>query len=60
MTTDPVCKMNVEPERSAAKENFAGQEYYTSARIRVTRLLSLSQRDMQAVYNGRSLVLWRA
>jgi len=28
MTTDPVCKMNVEPEKAAARETFAGQEYH--------------------------------
>lgn len=28
MATDPVCKMNVELAKAAAKENFAGQEYY--------------------------------
>jgi len=27
MVIDPVCKMNVEPEKSAGKETFAGQEY---------------------------------
>lgn len=28
MMIDPVCKMNVEPNKVAAKENFAGQVYY--------------------------------
>ena len=28
MATDPVCKMNVEPAKAAAKEKFSGQEYY--------------------------------
>jgi len=28
MATDPVCKMNVEPEKAAAREDFAGQAYY--------------------------------
>ncbi|MGC2459156.1 MAG: YHS domain-containing protein [Gallionellaceae bacterium] len=28
MATDPVCKMNVIPAKAAAKESFAGQEYY--------------------------------
>ena len=28
MATDPVCKMNVEPAKAAARENFSGQEYY--------------------------------
>lgn len=28
MATDPVCKMNVEPDKAAAKENFSEQEYY--------------------------------
>lgn len=28
MTIDPVCKMNVEPEKSVGSEKFAGREYY--------------------------------
>lgn len=28
MATDPVCKMNVESEKAAAKASFAGQVYY--------------------------------
>lgn len=28
MIIDPVCKMNVEPERAAAKAVHAGEEYY--------------------------------
>ena len=28
MATDPVCKMNVEPAKAAAKVDYAGQTYY--------------------------------
>lgn len=28
MTTDPVCKMNVEPSKAAAKAEYGGQTYY--------------------------------
>lgn len=28
MTIDPVCKMNVEPNKAAAKADYAGQVYY--------------------------------
>lgn len=28
MTIDPVCKMNVEPEKATAKAEHAGKEYY--------------------------------
>ncbi|HQS58784.1 MAG: hypothetical protein B7Y56_10620 [Gallionellales bacterium 35-53-114] len=28
MAIDPVCKMNVVPEKAAAKEEHAGQVYY--------------------------------
>lgn len=28
MATDPVCKMNVEPAKAAAKAEYAGQTYY--------------------------------
>lgn len=28
MTIDPVCKMNVEPEKAAAKAEHGGQAYY--------------------------------
>lgn len=28
MVIDPVCKMNVEPEKAAAKAEHAGQVYY--------------------------------
>ena len=28
MATDPVCKMNVAPEKAAAKAEYGGQEYY--------------------------------
>lgn len=28
MATDPVCKMNVEPAKAAAKTEYAGQMYY--------------------------------
>lgn len=28
MATDPVCKMNVEPSKAAAKTEYAGQTYY--------------------------------
>lgn len=28
MATDPVCKMNVEPNKAATKVDYAGQVYY--------------------------------
>lgn len=28
MSIDPVCKMNVEPEKAAAKAEYAGKEYF--------------------------------
>lgn len=28
MATDPVCRMNVEPAKAAAKAEYAGQTYY--------------------------------
>ncbi len=28
MVIDPVCKMNVEPEKAAAKVDYVGQVYY--------------------------------
>jgi len=28
MVTDPVCKMNLEQTKAAAKENYDGKEYY--------------------------------
>ncbi len=28
MAIDPVCKMNVEPQKAAAKEEYGGQVYY--------------------------------
>jgi len=28
MATDPVCKMNVEPAKAAAKVEYGGQTYY--------------------------------
>jgi YHS domain-containing protein len=28
MTSDPVCKMNLDPEKAAAKAEYAGQTYY--------------------------------
>lgn len=28
MTIDPVCKMKVEPDKAAAKADYAGQVYY--------------------------------
>lgn len=28
MATDPVCKMNVEPAKAAAKVDYAGQTFY--------------------------------
>ena len=28
MAIDPVCKMNVEPDKAAAKADYAGQVYY--------------------------------
>jgi len=28
MATDPVCKMNVDPARAAAKVDYAGKTYY--------------------------------
>ena len=28
MATDPVCKMSVEPNKAAAKADYAGQMYY--------------------------------
>lgn len=28
MATDPVCKMNLEPAKAAAKVDYAGQTYY--------------------------------
>lgn len=33
MATDPVCKMNVEPEQPAVKAEHAGQVYYFCSNI---------------------------